>query len=159
MLRLAVLCLFAVTTSSALKIYHSDTSETTFRQDNAFLTSLTWYPTTHHLRKRSITRPSISDLIHKRSISFDPPKSYVPATPYAASFYAPPTLRYSYSSPLLPKGPFVSAYTAPAHYINKRLSYLPQPSIFSPVIPSSLVPEFSMPLYVVKKRDIPETEE
>nr|BAM18833.1 unknown secreted protein [Papilio xuthus] len=151
MLRLVVLCLFVVT-SSAFKIYQSDTSET-FKQDNAFMTSLT-YPTTHQRRQ---TRPN--HFINKRSINFDPPKSYVPATPYASSFYAPPTLRYSYSSPLLPKGPFVSAYTAPAHYINKRLSYLPQPSIFSSVVPSSFIPEFSMPLYVIKKRDIPEIKE
>ncbi|XP_013149451.1 PREDICTED: uncharacterized protein LOC106111841 [Papilio polytes] len=152
MLRLAVLCLFAVATSSELK--DSDISGAIYRKDNP----LNWYPNTH--LKRSITKHSVESIPHlitRRSISFDPPKSYVPATPYAASFYAPPTLRYSYSSPLLPKGPFVSAYTAPAHYINKRLSYLPQPTMFS-TVPSSLVP-FPMPLYVIKKRNVPDFKE
>ncbi|CAH2057224.1 unnamed protein product, partial [Iphiclides podalirius] len=59
-------------------------------------------------------------LIKKRSIVFAPPGSYISATPYAPTFYAPATIGTYSTTSLLPRGPFVSAYTAPAHYIKKR---------------------------------------
>lgn len=57
-------------------------------------------------------------LIKKRSVY--KPDYYISATPYAPTFYAPASPgSYSITS-LLPRGPFVSAYTVHSHYIKKR---------------------------------------